>query len=348
MTTRASRFLKCRVRPRSAGFTIVEVLVVIAIIGLMVALLLPAVQQSRESARRMSCQSNLKQIGIAIQAYHETYRVFPPGYIGENPDPTDTKGWGWQALLLPFIEQSPLHRQLAVNRDPIMVALNDPLRRPLLLTPISLYLCPSDSSGTMNHPARALTGFPLPGIGPSPPSPFNFHPGHPQPGIAVDVARSNYVGSFGDAWDTSLGVWPISLLRGNGLLGCNSDLDVSAITDGTSHTFAAGERSMDAYAGVWSGVDQWSECTTHGVSMVLGSTFYKPNLPPEPYTLTCDGKGASGFGSRHVNGTQFVMCDGSVHFISDSIEFNNSPVNGQLGVYQRLGRRNDGEVVNGF
>ena len=99
-------------RRRSGGFTLVELLVVIAIIGILIALLLPAVQAAREAARRSQCSNNLKQLGIAIQNYHDTYKTFPPAYIndshgGVNPGPifrADPQ-WGWSAMVLPFRER---------------------------------------------------------------------------------------------------------------------------------------------------------------------------------------------------------------------------------------------------
>lgn len=331
-------------KPRNCrvGFTLVELLVVISIIGLIVALLLPAVQQSRESARRMQCQSRLKQVGLALQSYHDTYQALPSGYMGLNPDPTEGQGWGWGTLLLPFIEQVPLHAQLGVGRDRLSQAVNDPARRPLLLTRLNAYLCPSDGQGRGSHLTRSLTGFPLPALGSS------WHTGHAPAGIRVDVAKSNYVGSFGTAWNARSSLWPIEQLNGNGVFGCNSATNLSQITDGTSHTFAVGERSLDSYAAVWSGVEQWRECSAHGVSMVLGTTFYKPNIPPRAFTLSCDGLGSAGFGSRHPGGAQFVMCDGSVHFIRDTIDFNHSTNPGNLGVYQKLGQRDDGESIGSF
>ena len=100
------------------GFTLVELLVVIAIIGLLVGLLLPAVQAVREAARRSQCTNNLKQIGLALQNYHDSQGVFPPGYIDRNPNPASTPdndlgpGWGWAAFLLPYLEQGNLYNQI--------------------------------------------------------------------------------------------------------------------------------------------------------------------------------------------------------------------------------------------
>lgn len=331
---------------RSKGLTLVELLVVIAIVGLLVALLLPAVQQSRENARRMQCQNNLKQIGLAALNYHDTYKTFPPGYIGENPDPTDGQGWGWAALVLPFVESSPLHQQLRISSDPLRAATSDLARIPLMQEPFATYLCPSDVSGLRSHANRSLSSL-APGLPIGPSAGPYYHPGH-IPSASIWVAKANYVASFGDGWDPNSGLWPISRLRGNGVFGCNTDVDFSEIRDGSSNTFAVGERNWGAFAAVWVGVDQWIDCTTHGVSMVLGTVFYKMNLPPDPYALSCDGRGSAGFGSWHPGGSQFVMCDGSVQFISETINFQNSTVSSDLGVYQRLGQRSDGEAVSGF
>jgi prepilin-type processing-associated H-X9-DG protein len=248
--------------------------------------------------------------------------------------------------MLPFLEHSTLHTQLAVTRDRLGVVTADPVRIGLLRTSLPFYLCPSDASGIRSHINRTLSS--LAPIGPIAPGPAAFHhPGH-TPTASITVAKSNYVASFGDGWDPTSGMWSISRLQGNGVYGCNSNVKLADITDGTSSTFAAGERSWDSYAAVWVGVDQWTDCTTHGVSMVLGTVFYKPNIAPDPYALSCDGRGSAGFGSRHPGGAQFVMCDGSVQFIGETIDFQNSAITSNLGVYQRLGQRSDGEPVHGY
>src|SRR5579863_5328101 len=110
---------------RKKGFTLIELLVVIAIIAILVSLLLPAVQQAREAARRVGCRNNLKQIGLALHNYHETHSAFPPGYIAAVPysdGATDTTpGWGWAAFILPQIDQANL-RSLANFNLPLQNA----------------------------------------------------------------------------------------------------------------------------------------------------------------------------------------------------------------------------------
>src|SRR5216683_2638902 len=98
------------------AFTLIELLVVVAIIAILLGLLLPAVQKVRESANRLKCQNNLKQIGLACHQHHDTYKSFPPGYQASASYPDTTPGWGWAAFLLPYIEQENLYRQIDFHK----------------------------------------------------------------------------------------------------------------------------------------------------------------------------------------------------------------------------------------
>src|SRR6266852_4472874 len=129
------------------AFTLVELLVVIAIIGVLIALLLPAVQKAREAANRVKCRNNLHQIGIALHLYHGDHGKFPSGYIWKStnvapPDvPTQTDpGWSWAALMLQYIEQDNLYRQIDFQSS-----VSDPINEPIRTTILSLFVCPTDT-----------------------------------------------------------------------------------------------------------------------------------------------------------------------------------------------------------
>ncbi|MGM0489477.1 MAG: DUF1559 domain-containing protein [Planctomycetota bacterium] len=214
-------------RKRQRGFTLVELLVVIAIIGVLIALLLPAVQAARESARRMSCQNNAKQIGLAMHNYHDVHDMFPkiiwgypdrPEYeIGYLPEPCHHT---WLTSLLPYLEQQPLHDQIDFDLPA--------WGQPHVGTLLSVFRCPSDaafSSVSETH----------------------------------DVAWTNYAGSEGYQW------WPTSHVTPTGNWakhGFHKEADVSGlfapgkkwrklpnITDGTSNTVIITERDSRGYMG---------------------------------------------------------------------------------------------------
>jgi len=199
--------------------------VVIAIIAILIALLLPAVQAAREAARRSQCVNNLKQMGLALHNYHDTVGVFPPGYVsnqvpGSNPivDGNDTgPGWAWGSMILPQLEQDPLFHAINFSLS-VAFRANDTAS----LSRVNVYLCPSD--GTPNSvPVRDSTNT-----------------------KTVDtVGTGNYVGVYGIG---GVGGAPGG---GRGLFFRNSRIAVRDVLDGTSQTFAIGERSHNLSYVTW-------------------------------------------------------------------------------------------------
>jgi prepilin-type N-terminal cleavage/methylation domain-containing protein/prepilin-type processing-associated H-X9-DG protein len=327
-----------------SAFTLVELLVVIAIIGILVALLLPAIQAAREAARRTECGSNLKQIGVALQNYHDTFGSLPSGILywpaaGANPN-GDNQMWGWSALILPFGEQKSLHDQMRVTEWTLRQLLNRPAAqaaiRNLVQSPLKVYRCPSDITPL------------LPTNTPEPTQFYNAGPTNcPNPYYA---ATSNYMGV--------VGIWDLDepLVNGpdnNGVLYPNSRVRLADITDGTANTFAVGERNFTCSAGAWVGTRNSNGGFNQGNRYVLGRVSIRPNAF---WNTGC----YEGFSSYHPGGVQFVMCDGAVRFINDAIAYGGlgapftqaNPQNGYnqkaIQLYQRLGIRNDGNPLSNF
>ncbi len=147
------------------GFTLIELLVVIAIIAVLIALLLPAVQQAREAARRSQCKNNLKQIGLAIQNYHDTFILFPMSYTTDATFTTATRGKSWITGVLPYIDQAPLYNTMEMSA-PMANSTTNPLPTPYSANTVAAmsiltgFLCPSNptnGNGKLNGRANLLT-----------------------------------------------------------------------------------------------------------------------------------------------------------------------------------------------
>ncbi len=277
-----------------SGFTLIELLVVISIIGLLIALLLPAVQQAREAARRMQCQNHLKQIGLALHVYHDAHRTFPSGYIsrfdslGNDTGP----GWGWAASILPQIEQQNTSDRIQFNQS-----IEDPINSTIRVLRIDSYLCPSDSaSQTWTAKKYDLAGSPLAAI--------------------CEVSSANYVGVFGT---TEPGV------DGDGVFFRNSKIRMADILDGTSSTLMVGERSFRLGPATWTGV-----VTSANLFPLQGSPSPPVLNNSSGMTLghTGDGNGPNGstsyvnqFYSQHNGGVHFLFCDGHVGFLTSSMNY---------------------------
>jgi prepilin-type N-terminal cleavage/methylation domain-containing protein/prepilin-type processing-associated H-X9-DG protein len=309
------------------AFTLVELLVVIAMIGILIGLLLPAVQKIRETANRISCANNLRQMGLALHNYHDTHGGLPPGYLANSyyfDGATDTApGWGWAAFILPELEQDNLYR--SIN---FALPIQAPQNAAAIQQTIKLFLCPSDLwSGAFAVP----DGF-----------------GNP---LAV-AAPSSYAACCGGDESDTFGP------SGFGVFYRNSRTRLTDITDGTSNTIMIGERAWSNANGIWAGAipggvivrGQSNPCQP----VVPGAWFPAATLVLSHAHLNNalrDPDGSAGmddFGSRHTGGSTFIFADGSVHFLR-SVPYDNP--DGSYSpdglVFQALGTRALGEVVPG-
>ena len=293
------------------AFTLVELLVVIAIIGILIALLLPAVQAAREAARRAQCTNNAKQIALAMHNYHDSYKMFPINYGGNQQYNLNATGHSWMTGILPYVELQSLYDQIDFGL-PLGDINNRNVNTTAAQTVVPAFLCPSDSNdeGLMSG-LRNVTNTPW--------------------GI------TNYKACAGGNWawgdnPTCRFRWPAArwpndwngLDRGNGIICRNSDNQrrnyarFAEITDGTSNTFAVGEA-----------VPKW--CTHTGWYWFNGCTAtcgiplnYEPNVVrsgARTMETNWDDWGNNySFMSRHPGGGNFGLCDGSVTFVSDTID----------------------------
>ena len=341
----------CRsMRSRSFGFTLVELLVVIAIIGVLVALLLPAVQAAREAARRMTCVNNVKQISLACLNYESTYGTLPAGarpnasekagkYVSKN-------GLSFHVTILPFAEVGNLSSNILeiINRKSETKSragttwqeepdiYQDPELDPLRQLDVSLYLCPSDSEiyddflDSEQYTSRSYFGV----TG----SAYSRDP----------TLEDDYT-SFGD--------WAVNK---DGALYYGSQRKFREVTDGTSNTFLVGERwyqtrswlvggrassptSIVLYSCKNINRDNPINVSLHPSNYYRQHVDWGNNPPLEPGGQEIVGLHDLFFGSFHPGGAHFGYIDGSSHFINDSIDMN---------VYLGMGSVQGGEIVESF
>jgi len=322
------------------GFTLVELLVVIAIIGVLVALLLPAVQAAREAARKSQCTNNLKQIGVGVHNHEAATKQIPYNrYSGNygvpesfwgsaqvNGPGAPCRAWSWLASILPYIEQSAIYAQGKIPTEPL--GSSDAIS-----AVISTFQCPSDELKDNNPINRSNTWY-IKGV--------------------RNIGMTNYDGVMGAQSNVPIffndnidGGGNEPWFNGNGVMAIfawQSPLGFKNVEDGTSNTLMSGEQAFEM-ARANCGEDgkcyglgySWAHSVEASATAAIQPNFAVPGAPNlDPAATTFPYRSQFGFNSMHPGGLHFVYVDGSVHFINESIE---------LGVYHALATIKGGETL---
>jgi prepilin-type processing-associated H-X9-DG protein len=319
--------------------------VVIAIIGVLVALLLPAVQAAREAARKSQCSNNLKQIGIALLNYHDSKRHFPEGYSAgvqytaadDDDSPIDTTlGWAWSAEILPYCEEQSLYSSLRLD-----LHVEDNLNAQAIATVIPAYLCPSDQ-GIIGSPAVIkVTDGSATQLALAAPSSYTAMCGDDQ----IETGHK-----LEERFD------PPELQPHWGIFGRNSHVRIAEITDGTSKTIMAGDHACQNAQGIWAGAINGSmvlrgdENPCPGNATNKAPSFVLSHAHLINATSDTDG-GLDDPSSGHVGGANFVFADASVRFLidvpGDPPDGSNPAYTNDGIVFQAMATRAGDEVIPG-
>ncbi len=287
---------------RRRAITLIEMMVVVAILALLMALAMPAVLAAREAARRAQCQGHLKQLVLGQHLYHDAWTAFPPGYLGRTIEGAETgPGWAWGALSLPFLEQSALYGGLNMEHS-----VEAPESQTVRSTTLAVFLCPSEFR----------TG------------PAAYHAGRAVPGLPADLAAAQYVGCGGSGPEGGPASDEV-----DGVFARDASRRMFDVIDGTSNTLMIGERSRGLSDATWAGVvpdgvvtgarhgtdPSWPSPSVGGVfGMVLG--FARPPRGATAPILVLDSNqaGHDAFRGIHPGGVNFALCDGSVRFLRNT------------------------------
>jgi prepilin-type N-terminal cleavage/methylation domain-containing protein len=343
--------MSLRHRSQRAGFTLVELLVVIAIIGVMVGLLLPAVQAAREAARRMQCGNNLKQLGLASLNYESTYKTLPfnsdtgdDEFNGVNaPRRSVAQRWrqySWLVMVLPFVEQQPLYDQINWNTA---MSMRDPINNQLAQTVVSTFLCPSNAQEAIR--TGQVEGYKhnggLTGAG----TDYVGNMGHIWGGWKDCAAVPDFPGPPGYANLFVKGANPGTpwvngdylneQVNCNGLFRYYGSVKLAQVTDGTTNTLLAFEDMHYRGGNVPGGFDRRAGDDSAWFSPLAAvNPVRNPINNRNPaWQQGAGDRRCHGWSSEHPGGAQAVLADGSVRFVSTSID---------NIVRYGLGVRNDG------